>query len=228
MKHSGRARKSALILIFWTLVALGAIFVAGPVAISLGILISSLSVFFLIAWVVFAAFTLYFFRDPNPRVPKELNLILSPAHGKVDAIDEVAEPQFMGGPCKRVSTFLSIVDVHVQNAPVSGTVMFYKYNVGEFLNALKAESATHNENALVGFESSERPGVKIGVRLIAGVIARRIVPFVNSGDEVIRGERISLIQFGSRVDLYLPLSAKVTVKLGDHVVGGETIMATFD
>jgi len=228
MKHAGRARKSALVLIFWTLVALGAIFIAGPVAISLGILISSLSIFFLIAWIVFAAFTLYFFRDPNPRVPNEANLIVSPAHGKVDAIDEITEPYFMGGPCKRISTFLSIVDVHVQNAPVSGKVVFYKYNVGEFLNALKAESATHNENALLGFESAEKPGVKVGARLIAGVIARRIVPFINAGDDVLRGERISLIQFGSRVDLYLPLSVKIKVKLGDHVVGGETIMATFD
>ncbi|HZV34169.1 MAG TPA: phosphatidylserine decarboxylase, partial [Verrucomicrobiae bacterium] len=187
-----------------------------------------LSIFFLIAWIVFAAFTLYFFRDPNPRVPNEANLIVSPAHGKVDAIDEITEPYFMGGPCKRISTFLSIVDVHVQNAPVSGKVVFYKYNVGEFLNALKAESATHNENALLGFESAEKPGVKVGARLIAGVIARRIVPFINAGDDVLRGERISLIQFGSRVDLYLPLSVKIKVKLGDHVVGGETIMATFD
>lgn len=228
MKHSGRARKSALKLIFWTLVALGAVFVMGPLAIALGIVISSLTVFMIVVWVLFAAFTLYFFRDPNPRVPNEPNIIVSPAHGKVDAIDEINEPQFMGGPCKRISTFLSVVDVHVQNAPVSGKVIFYKYTVGEFLNALKAESAVHNENALIGFDAAERPGTKIGTRLIAGVIARRIVPFVNAGDEALRGERISLIQFGSRVDLYLPLSAKIKIKLGDRVVGGETIMATFD
>lgn len=228
MKHSGRARKSALKLIFWTLVALGAVFVMGPLAIALGIVISSLTVFMIVVWVLFAAFTLYFFRDPNPRVPNEPNIIVSPAHGKVDAIDEINEPQFMGGPCKRISTFLSVVDVHVQNAPVSGKVIFYKYTVGEFLNALKAESAVHNENALIGFDAAERPGTKIGTRLIAGVIARRIVPFVNAGDEALRGERISLIQFGSRVDLYLPLSAKIKIKLGDRVVGGETIMATFE
>ena len=84
MKHSGRARKSALKLIFWTLIGVGLVFIAGPLAISLGILISSLSIFFLIAWVVFAAFTLYFFRDPTPRVPNEPGIIVSPAHGKVD------------------------------------------------------------------------------------------------------------------------------------------------
>lgn len=228
MKHAGRARESALKLIFWTLVGLAAIFVAGFLALVFSIFIGTISVFLVGLWVLFALFTLYFFRDPNPRVPNAPGLVVSPGHGKVDAIDEITESQFMGGPCRRISTFLSVVDVHVQNAPVSGKITFYKYTVGEFLNALKAESAVHNENAYIGFESSERPGVKIGARLISGVIARRIVPFVNAGDDVLRGERISLIQFGSRVDLYLPLSAKIKVKLGDRVVGGETIMATLD
>lgn len=228
MKHSGKARKAAFKLIFWTFVLLMVIFAIGPVAIFLGIAISSLSTLLIIVWIVFALFTLYFFRDPNPRIPKDTGLILSPAHGKVDAIEEITELQFMGGPCRRISTFLSVVNVHVQNAPVTGKVTFYKYTIGEFLNALKAESAVHNENAYIGIETTERPGTKIGVRLIAGVIARRIVPFVNTGDEIVRGERISLIQFGSRADLYLPLSAKVKVKLGDKVVGGETIMASFD
>ena len=228
MKHSGKARKAALRLIGWTLVGLVAIFVGGFVATIVGTLISAVSIILIGLWIIFALFTFYFFRDPNPRVPKEPGLIVSPGHGKVDAIDEINEPYFIGGACRRISTFLSVVDVHVQNAPVTGKVVFYKYTEGEFLNALKAESATHNENAYLGIESTERPGVKIGVRLIAGVIARRIVPFVNAGDEVPRGERISLIQFGSRVDLYLPISARVKIKLGDRVVGGETIMATFD
>ena len=99
--------------------------------------------------------------------------------------------------------------------------------MGEFMNAMKTECAVHNENVLLGFESPNRRR-KIGVRLIAGVIARRIVPFVQLGDEVARGERISLIQFGSRVDVYLPLNAKIKVKLGDRVVGGETMLATFE
>jgi phosphatidylserine decarboxylase len=98
--------------------------------------------------------------------------------------------------------------------------------MGEFLNAIKTESALHNENVLLGFESGEAGGQKVGVRLIAGVIARRIVPFVEQGEEVLRGERISLIQFGSRADVYLPMSAMIAVKLGDKVVGGETILAT--
>ena len=155
-------------------------------------------------------------------------MVLSPAHGKVDFIDKTVEPSFMGGECQRVSIFLSVFDVHVQNAPVTGKITLFKYSVGQFLNALKAESAIHNENVLLGFDSTEPAGRKIGVRLIAGVIARRIVPFVQQEDEVRRGERISLIQFGSRADVYLPMEATVKVKLGDHVVGGETIIAAFE
>ena len=134
----------------------------------------------------------------------------------------------MGGECQRVSIFLSVIDVHTQNAPVAGKVAWLKYTTGQFLNALKAESALYNENVLLGFEASEPRGQKVGVRLIAGVIARRIVPFVQQGEEVARGERISLIQFGSRADVYLPRAAKIQVKLGDRVVGGETVLATFE
>jgi phosphatidylserine decarboxylase len=146
----------------------------------------------------------------------------------VDVIDTLSEPQFMGGECQRVSIFLSIFDVHVQNAPVSGKIAFFKYTIGDFINALKVESALHNENALVGFEALEPKGAKVGVRLIAGVIARRIVPFVQQGEDVARGDRISLIQFGSRADVYLPANARIRVKIGDHVVGGETILAVFE
>jgi phosphatidylserine decarboxylase len=121
--------------------------------------------------------------------------------------------------------FLSIFDVHVQYAPVAGRVVLLRHTAGQFLNAIKAESAAHNENVLIGYESGEQPGEKVGVRLIAGLIARRIVPWVAEGDVVARGERASLIQFGSRCDLYLPLSAQIAVKIGDHVRGGETVVA---
>jgi phosphatidylserine decarboxylase len=161
-------------------------------------------------------------------VPVGGNLVLSPGHGKIDVIDKTVEPLFMGGECQRVSMFLSVFNVHVQNAPVTGKVVFFKYTMGQFLNALKTESAVHNENVLLGFEAREPAGQKVGVRLIAGVIARRIVPFVQAGDEVTRGDRISLIQFGSRADVYLPASAKIQVKVGDHAVGGQSILAVFE
>jgi len=206
--------------------ALGA-FTAAAVAIITAVAVAITPVM-VVLWVLFALFTLYFFRDPNPRVPMGSNLVLAPAHGKVDVIGTTTEPEFMGGECQRVSIFLSVIDVHVQNAPVSGKVALFKYTTGQFLNALKAESAIYNENVLLGFEASEPRGQKVGVRLIAGVIARRIVPYVQQGDEVARGERIALIQFGSRADVYLPAGAKIQVKVGDHVVGGETVLAAFN
>ena len=232
MKNSGKARKAAFKLILISLIvlivvwALGA-FTAAVVAIVTAVAVAITPVL-IVAWVLFALFTLYFFRDPKARVPAGANLVVAPAHGKVDVIGTTTEPEFMGGECQRISIFLSVIDVHVQNAPVSGKVVWLKYTTGQFLNALKAESAIYNENVLLGFEASEPRGQKISVRLIAGVIARRIVPFVQQGDEVARGDRISLIQFGSRADVYLPRDAKIKVKVGDHVVGGQTVLAVFE
>jgi phosphatidylserine decarboxylase len=228
MKHSGRATKAAFKLILIALIAVGLIFAVGLFAVLAGTFVMA-SVGVLIGlWVLFSIFTLYFFRDPNARVPTGANLVLAPGHGKVDVIDTTTEPLFMGGECQRISIFLSVIDIHVQNAPVSGKIAFFKYSVGQFLSALKTECVTCNENVLLGFEASEPRGEKIGVRLLAGLIARRIVPFVQLGDEVARGDRISLIQFGSRAEVYLPRNAKIKVALNDHVVGGETVLAVFE
>ena len=228
MTHSGRAAQAAIKLILLGLGVLLALLLAGWIARTVGDAILAIAGVLTGVWVVFAIFTFYFFRDPDPGVPTGANLVVSPAHGKVDILDTVTEPDFMGGECQRISIFLSVIDIHVQNAPVGGRVSFYKYNSGKFLSALKTESAAHNENALFGFDSVETRGAKVGVRLIAGVLARRIVPFVKVGDLVACGDRISLIQFGSRTDIYLPASAKIKIKLGDRVVGGETVMAVFE
>lgn len=174
---------------------------------------------------VFTLFTLYFFRDPNPRVPEGAGLVVAPGHGKVDVVDELDEPSVMKGRCKRISIFLSVFDVHVQQAPVAGEVLGVRHQPGKFLNALKTESAAHNENVLIGLRASDPSGTVVGVRLIAGLIARRIIPWLKPGDTVARGGRISLIQFGSRVDLYLPPTAEITVQIGQRVVGGETVVA---
>jgi phosphatidylserine decarboxylase len=232
MKHSGKARKAGFRLILISLIVLVVIWALGAFTATMVAIITAVAVaitpVLVVLWVLFAIFTVYFFRDPNPRVPAGSNLVLAPAHGKVDVIGTTTEPDFMGGECQRISIFLSVIDVHVQNAPVSGKIAWFKYTTGQFLNALKAESAIYNENVLLGFEASEPRGQKVGVRLIAGVIARRIVPFVEQGDEVARGERISLIQFGSRADVYLPANAKIQVKVDDRVVGGETVLAVFE
>lgn len=228
MKHSGKARKAAFKIILLSLIAGFVLWALIAVASVIGTILSAVAIpVLLIVWVSFCIFTLYFFRDPTPRVPAGANLVLSPAHGKIDVIDTLTEPNFMGGECQRISMFLSVFNVHVQNAPIGGKVTFLRYTMGQFLNALKTESAVHNENVLLGFESAQQPSQKVGVRLIAGVIARRIVPFVQLGDEVDRGARISLIQFGSRADVYLPMDAKIRVKVGDAVVGGETVVAEF-
>ena len=111
---------------------------------------------------------------------------------------------------------------------MAGRIAYFKHSPGQYLNAMRADCAKYNENVLLGFESVEPRGEKIGVRLIAGLIARRIVPWIAQNDPVQRGERISLIQFGSRVEVYLPRRAKIKVKLGDKVIGGETVIAAFD
>jgi phosphatidylserine decarboxylase len=228
MKNSGKASSAAWRMIGWTFAALVALFLVGVLAVVIGSVINKVFCAVAVVWALFAVFTLYFFRDPTPRVPSGPGLVVAPGHGKVDVIDTLREPRFMGGDCKRVSIFLSVFDVHVQNAPVSGSVSYYQYSAGKFLNALKTESAAQNENILLGFTASDPAGAKVGIRLITGLIARRLVPWVTQGESVERGERISLIQFGSRVDVYLPVNAKIRVNLGDRVVGGETVLATLD
>ncbi|MBI4325557.1 MAG: phosphatidylserine decarboxylase family protein [Chloroflexi bacterium] len=226
MKHAGKARQAALKIILWTLMALLVLIVGGAVAVAIGSLITAAAVSLTGLWILFALFVFAFFRDPKAAVPAGPEVIVSPAHGTVDVIDETAEPEFMGGACRRMSIFLSILDVHVQHTPVAGKIAFLKHSPGQFLNAMRTDCSLHNENVLVGFASSEQAGEKLAVRLIAGLLARRIVPWITLGETVNRGERISLIQFGSRVELCLPLSAQIQVRLGDRVKGGETVVAT--
>jgi phosphatidylserine decarboxylase len=227
MMNSGRAFKAATRMIVFSLILLAVLWVFGYVAWQIGALVRLLPYYLLAFWLVFVVFVLYFFRDPDPISPSEPNAIVAPGHGKVDVIDETTEMEVMGGPCKRISIFLSVFNVHVQNAPVHGRVTFLQHKPGLFVNAMRTDCAEHNENVLIGLEPINRPADKVGVRLIAGLIARRIIPWIKPGEVVPRSERISLIQFGSRVDLYLPRHANVKVNLGDKVVGGQTIVATF-
>ena len=229
MKHSGKAILSGLKIAGLGLAALVALLAAAFLGKVVGTFVLGYLTWVLIGlWTLFAAFTFYFFRDPDPLVPTGKDLVVSPGHGKVDLIDTATEPDYIGGECRRVSIFLSVFDVHVQNAPAAGRVAFFKHTPGQYLNAMKTDSAKFNENVLIGLDASEPPGEKIGVRLIAGLIARRIVPWIAQNDAVQRGDRISLIQFGSRVDVYLPMRAKIRIKLGDRVKGGETVIASFD
>ena len=228
MKHSGKAVQSAIKLIGLSLAGLVALFAFALLGKVIGTFVLDYLTWILFGlWAVFAGFTIYFFRDPDPMTPTGPNLVIAPGHGNVDTIDTTKETEFMGGECHRISIFLSVFDVHVQNAPVTGTIAYFRHSPGQYLNAMRADSALYNENVLMGINSLEPAGTKVGVRLIAGLIARRIVPWVTQYDPVIRGERISLIQFGSRVEVYLPPGAKVKVQLGERVVGGQTVLAEF-
>lgn len=234
-KHAGKAARAGLRIIFWTLVCLLALLAGGAVLVFISKWIVTISRHLATIsavlggiWLLFTLFTLYFFRDPKPMETTLSNAIVAPAHGKVDVIGETTEEEFMGGACQRISIFLSVFDVHVQRAPVAGTLVHFNHKPGKFLSATKTHSAEHNENVLLGFMTAQPIGQRVGLRLIAGLIARRIIPWIKMDEEVARSERISLIQFGSRCDLYLPLDAKLQVKLGDRVKGGETILASFD
>jgi len=229
VKHSGKAALAALRLIVFALIAILAVLAGAWLAKYIGAFVLHYLTWALVGlWVLFTLFTFYFFRDPDPMVPTGPNLVIAPAHGKVDVIDTVEEPTFMGGSCQRISIFLSVIDIHIQYAPVNGHIGYFRHTPGQYLNAMRTDSAQFNENVLIGIDADEPRGEKVGLRLIAGLIARRIVPWVEVNDAVQRGERISLIQFGSRLDVYLPKNVKIKVNLGDKVIGGETVIAAFD
>src|SRR5439155_3379584 len=145
VKHKGKATQAALKLIFWTLVALLAMTAMGILAAFVGRFIAAFSGVWFVLWVLFSLFCLWFFRDPNPNVPLDANVIVAPAHGQVDVLDETTESEFIGGPCRRISIFLSVIEVHVQKAPVAGKIVCRKHVPGQFMSALKQESAAHNE-----------------------------------------------------------------------------------
>jgi len=171
---------------------------------------------------VLAAFVFYFFRDPERAIPPGEDVVISPGDGKIIDIREVDEPSFMGGPCRRITIFLSIFNVHVQRAPVSGDVAHREYRPGEFAVAWHPQASDKNEQSSLGLVAR---GHRVLVRQIAGLIARRIVTYPQEGENVERGERIGLIRFGSRVDLFMPLDWSLDCAVGDKVAGGSTVLA---
>lgn len=179
-------------------------------------------------WILAFLFTLvtlwvaYFFRDPERLGERGPDLLIAPADGRVVMIAEVDEPAFIHGKAKRISIFMNVFNVHVNRYPVSGTVRFVHYNPGRFLNAATEKSSLENEQMSVGLEHD---GVRILVRQIAGLIARRIVTYSREGEQVEQGERMGIIRFGSRVDLFMPPNAEVLVREGEMTVAGTTVVA---
>jgi len=171
---------------------------------------------------IFLLFTFYFFRDPERIIPPDENAIVSAADGKVVEIKEIVENQYLQSNAKQVSVFMSIFNVHVNRIPMSGQVGFFEYRPGKFVKAYKQAASKENEQTVIGIEN---PHCKILIKQIAGILARRIVCHLREGFHVQRGERFGMIKFGSRVDMILPSSAKITVQLNQKVKGGETIIA---
>ena len=167
-------------------------------------------------------FTVYFFRNPERCVPQDPGAVVSPADGKVIFVGEVPEERYFQSRTVKVSIFMSVFNVHVNRAPVSGKVVDLFYNKGEFFNAALDKASLQNEQAgmLLETENARR----LLVVQIAGLIARRIVTYPVAGDLLERGERYGLIRFGSRVDVYFPPGTEVLATVGDHTVAGETIL----
>jgi phosphatidylserine decarboxylase len=165
---------------------------------------------------------LLFFRDPERTPPTNPLALISPADGKVICVDEAEDPSFGLGKLRRVGIFLSVLDVHVNRSPFSGTIEKTHYSAGEFLDARHLEVDIRNENQTWLLRTAKGP---LLVRQIAGFIARRIVGWKKPGDTVTTGERIGMIRFGSRTDLYFPATCTPQVQVGQRVVGGQTILA---
>lgn len=164
----------------------------------------------------------WFFRDPDRNVPEGEDILVSPADGKVIIVQRLAQCEYLDEPCQKVSIFMNVFNVHVNRIPLDGIVEKVQYNPGKFINASFDKASVHNErNALVVKADNGKSFVFVQ---IAGLIARRIVNRVATGERVKKGDRYGMIQFGSRLDLYLPLAFDVRVAVGDKTSAGSTII----
>jgi phosphatidylserine decarboxylase len=196
-----------------------------------GFALASLVLFWLwspLGWIgcVLTLWCVYFFRDPSRVTPAREGLVISPADGRISQIIAAVPPPELGlddKPLMRVSIFMSVFDCHVNRSPVNGVIERIRYTPGAFLNADLDKASEDNERN--GFVLVTSGGVRVGMIQIAGLIARRIVTFVSEGNAIGAGERIGLIRFGSRVDVYLPEGARTLVAEGQTAIAGETVIA---
>jgi phosphatidylserine decarboxylase len=179
--------------------------------------------FLLVASLFFFLLILQFFRKPTRQTVVNPKHIIAPADGKVVVIEEVVETEYFNEPRRQVSIFMSPLNVHINFNPISGIVSYFKYHQGKFLVAWHPKSSTDNERTTVVVKHEN--GTEILFRQIAGALARRICWYVKEGQKVEQGSEFGFIKFGSRVDIFLPLSAKILVNIEDKPVGGETIIA---
>lgn len=192
---------------FWALEALFVLFGASTAA---------------LVWLPVAIWVVAFFRDPIREGPRGDRLVIAPADGVVVSVRPIDEPAFLGGEVQRVSIFMNVFNVHVNRYPVDGTITYRAYLPGKFVNAATEKAAIENEQSSVGLDT---PHGKLLVRQIAGLVARRIVTDHAEGTAVRQGERMGLIRFGSRVDVFLPATAVVKVAEGQRTQAGVTVIA---
>ena len=207
--------------VFFTLLGIYAViillaaFLVEPRILKLALIVLSLAAF---------AFTLNFFRDPERLTPEGSGLVLAPADGRIIKIASVHEHEFFGGDATMISIFMSPLNVHVNRIPIHGVVKHMRYVEGEYFAAFEDKASEKNEQMIVGIEGTEG---RVMMKQIAGFVARRIVCELALGDTVVRGKRFGMIKFGSRVDVFLPPSSDVKVRVDERTVAGETILAVF-
>lgn len=198
-------------------------FIGGALALAL---VSGAAIAWVLAipFVIVGAFFVFFFRDPNRRSPSDSGVVLSPADGRV-LVAGAAVADAPPGTWQQISIFLSPVDVHVNRVPVSGRVTRVTYTPGRFLPAYRDEAATTNERSEIWIDHG---GQTVVARQIVGILARRVVCRVQTGAVVRAGDRFGIMKFGSRMDVFLPTTARLKVNVGDRVRGGETVIAVLD
>lgn len=172
---------------------------------------------------IFYLIILQFFRSPGIITPKNDNHVIAPADGKVVVIENTTETEYFNDKRKQVSIFMSPINVHVNRSPVDGVVKFFKYHAGKYLVAWHPKSSTLNERTTVVVETKD--GLQILFRQIAGAMARRIKCYVKEGDQLSQGSEFGFIKFGSRVDVFLPVDAKIKVNINDKTIAGKTVIA---
>jgi phosphatidylserine decarboxylase len=202
-------------------IAIAAVIAAGAFGFAIsrrswGLWLAALVLLLLALWIA------YFFRDPERVGDRGPSLVVSPADGKLIMITEVDEPGYIKGRAIRLSIFMNVFNVHVNRYPVDGVVKYVHYNKGKFFNAAAEKSSLENEQMSVGVDTGR---YQILVRQIAGLIARRIVTYSRLGEKVKQGERMGIIRFGSRVDVFIPPGSTIKAKLGDATVAGVTVLA---
>jgi len=175
------------------------------------------------ASLIFYLIVLQFFRHPHKTIEINENHVIAPADGKVVVIEEAEETEYFNEKRRQISIFMSPINVHVNRMPIGGIIKYFKYHPGKYLVAWHPKSSTENERTTVVAEN--KAGVKILFRQIAGAMARRIKWYIDEGQTLEQGQEFGFIKFGSRVDLYLPLDAKIKVNIGDKTVGGKTVIA---